>query len=84
MLTLAARLVDTVVCVSHAQAAWFSRAAHIARGKLGVIQPYAVNPGLTALALPDHPQDRPIRIGAYRRFSGQRGFDTLVKAYRAG
>ncbi|MDT0506957.1 glycosyltransferase family 4 protein [Novosphingobium sp. MMS21-SN21R] len=82
MLWLAMRLVDKVVCVSHAQAAWLQEAARIDAGRITVIHPYAENPGLADLPLPE-PGER-LRIGAYGRFCEQKGFDDLVAAFRSG
>ncbi|WP_295531601.1 glycosyltransferase family 4 protein [Novosphingobium sp. Chol11] len=82
MLWLAMRLVDQIVCVSRAQSEWLQEAAGIAAGRITVIHPYAENPGLTELPLPE--PGRRLRIGAYGRFCEQKGFDILIAAFRSG
>lgn len=82
MLRLAARLVHQVVCVSQAQADWLAEVTGIDCARIAVINPYAVNPGLAALPLPTRGPE--LHIGAYGRFNRQKGFDTLVRAFRAG
>lgn len=82
MLWLAMRLVDQIVCVSEAQAEWLQEAAGISADRITVIHPYAENPGLADLPLPE-PGER-LRIGAYGRFCEQKGFDILVTAFRKG
>ncbi|WP_408589815.1 glycosyltransferase family 4 protein [Novosphingobium sp.] len=82
MLWLAMRLVDQIVCVSVAQAQWLQEAAGIDASRITVIHPYAENPGLAELPLPA-PNQR-LRIGAYGRFCEQKGFDSLIAAFRNG
>lgn len=82
MLWLAMRLVDQIVCVSHAQAEWLQEAAGINADRITVIHPYAENPGLADLPLPE-PGER-LQIGAYGRFCEQKGFDVLIAAFRKG
>lgn len=84
MLRLAARLVDRVVCVSVAQADWLAQAVGIGRDRIAVIHPHVANPGLAALAPPQRDTALPLRIGAYGRFCAQKGFDTLIRAFRDG
>jgi len=82
MLWLAMQLVDQIVCVSHAQSEWLQEAAGIKAGRIAVIHPYAENPGLSDMPLPE-PGPR-LRIGAYGRFCEQKGFDILIAAFRCG
>jgi glycosyltransferase involved in cell wall biosynthesis len=82
MLWLAMRLVESIVCVSHAQAEWLQEAAGIDADRITVIHPYAENPGLADVSLPE-PGKR-LRIGAYGRFCEQKGFDILIAAFRRG
>ncbi|WP_421853071.1 glycosyltransferase family 4 protein [Novosphingobium sp.] len=82
MLWLAMRLVDQIVCVSHAQAEWLQEAAGISADRITVIHPHAENPGLADLPLPE-PGER-LQIGAYGRFCEQKGFDILIAAFRKG
>lgn len=82
MLWLAMRLVDQIVCVSQAQAEWLQEAARISADRITVIHPYAENPGLADLPLPE-PGER-LQIGAYGRFCEQKGFDILIAAFRKG
>ena len=84
MLSIAVRLVDQVVCVSKGQADWLSGAAHIDRDKIQVIHPYAENPGLNALPIPDFAANPVLRIGAYGRFGEQKAFEQLISAFRNG
>jgi len=84
MLKLALRLVDQVVCVSRGQADWLRAAAALPWHKVEVILPYAENPGLAALPLPDFHRPRELVIGAYGRFHEQKGFENLIGAHRAG
>ena len=84
MLRMAARLVDAVVCVSHAQARWLGDAAAIAPDRIAVIHPYVANPGLATVPLPQPDPGRPLRIGAYGRFCLQKGFDVVVRGFHAG
>ncbi len=82
MLWLAMRLVDQIVCVSHAQSEWLQDAAGIGADRIAVIHPYAENPGLAEMPLPE-PGQR-LQIGAYGRFCEQKGFDILIAAFQSG
>ena len=84
MLRHATGLVDQIVCVSTAQADWLAEATGMARSAIEVIYPYAANPGLDQLALPDFAAGLPLRIGAYGRFHEANGFDGLIEAFKAG
>lgn len=84
MLRLATGMVDQIVCVSMAQADWLAEATGMSRSAIEVIYPYAENPGLDQLALPDFAAGFPLRIGAYGRFHEAKGFDRLIEAFKAG
>jgi glycosyltransferase involved in cell wall biosynthesis len=84
MLRLACKLVDKIVCVSAAQADWLSEALKHGRRQIEVIYPYADNPGLADLALPEWGNAKPLRVGAYGRFHEAKGFDRLIESYKAG
>lgn len=84
MLKLALRCVDQVVCVSSGQARWVQEVARFPDSRLKVIHPYAENPGLEGIPLPNLNQSRRLRIGAYGRFHEAKGFDWLIEAYQAG
>ena len=84
MLSLAYRMVDQVVCVSQGQASWLAGAARLDAGKIEVIHPYAENPGLDKLPVPDFGASGVLRIGAYGRFGEQKGFGTLIRTFANG
>ena len=84
MLSLALRIPHRVICVSEGQAQWLSTVARLPRERLDVIHPYAENPGLATLPTPDFRAPRALRVGAYGRFHEAKGFDLLIKAYKAG
>jgi glycosyltransferase involved in cell wall biosynthesis len=78
MLKLFYHLVDRVVAVSHGQANWLRHHRLVALHKLTTIQQSRI---LTAfLAVDPQPIHQPLILGAYGRFSPQKGFDTLLRA----
>ena len=83
MLRLAYGMAHKVVCVSEGQAAWLRGAVGLDAHKVEVIHPYADNPGLSLLDVPDFAA-KPLRIGAYGRFCEQKGLDVLIRAHRRG
>nr|WP_026098966.1 glycosyltransferase [Oscillatoria sp. PCC 10802] len=80
MLKLAYGLADRVVAVSHAQAQWMAENRLVKPSKLRVIQQSTKIEEL--LALPPKPVKSPLILGAYGRFSRQKGFDVLIQAMR--
>lgn len=82
MLTLAFSRVDHVVAVSQGQAQWLAEAARLAPDRLTVIHPYSVQGGLALVPDVERPSIGPLNIGAYGRFHDQKGFDTLIRAFR--
>jgi glycosyltransferase involved in cell wall biosynthesis len=80
MLRLAFRLFDEVVAVSHGQARWLRDAAGLAANKLHVLHPWSGSQQLDGVAPPVLLGQRPLVLGAFGRFSEQKGFDTLIDA----
>lgn len=80
VLRLAYGIADKVVAVSEGQAAWM-RSHHLVRpSKLVTIQQcHCLD---KYLALPSKPSGTSLVLGAYGRFSQQKGFDTLMQAMR--
>ena len=78
MLKLTYGTADRVVAVSHAQGQWMRDFHLVNPEKLSVIQQSP--PIAKFLALPHKPCDRPLTLGAYGRFSQQKGFDLLLRA----
>jgi glycosyltransferase involved in cell wall biosynthesis len=81
MLRLACALMDQIVCVSAAQAAWLAEAARVPPAKIRAINPHTDLSALRALKPPPE-QHRPLRLGAYGRYVPQKGFDVLIEAMR--
>ncbi len=82
MLRLAYRLFDEVVAVSHGQARWLRAAAGLTGDRLQVLHPWSGNQGLDQVALAQSAGRLPLVLGAFGRFSEQKGFDTLIDAMR--
>ncbi len=80
MLRLAFRLFDEVVAVSHGQADWLRAATALAAGKLHVLHPWSGRQQLDHIDPPVLSSQRPLVLGAFGRFSEQKGFDTLIDA----
>ena len=80
MLRLAFRLFDEIVAVSHGQANWLRAATGLTAGKLHVLHPWSGNQQLDRVAAPILSRQRPLVLGAFGRFSEQKGFDTLIDA----
>ncbi len=73
-------LFDRIVAVSHAQAAWISKRDFCRADKVVTIQSCV---DLSALRALPAPSGRPRVFGAIGRLEPQKGFDTLIKAFRA-
>ncbi|WMS42790.1 glycosyltransferase [Acuticoccus sp. MNP-M23] len=81
LLKSAYALFDRVVAVSEAQANWLVRRGFVAEQKLHVIHPCVdLEPFMEAASAPA--PGRRI-VGALGRFDTQKGFDILIKAFRA-
>ena len=80
LLRLTYGLFDAVAAVSHGQADWLSRIGAVAAKKLVVIRSFVDLSDFAALA----PAEGPIRvIGAIGRLEPQKGFDDLIRSFRA-
>lgn len=82
MLRLNYALVHQVVAVSRAQGAWLAGMEILPARKLSVI-PQARDTAALAAVPPVLRQDGPLRLGAYGRYTRQKGFDLLIEAMRA-
>jgi glycosyltransferase involved in cell wall biosynthesis len=80
MLRLAFRLFDEIVAVSHGQARWLRAATDLAPDKLHILHPWSGNQQLEHVAALVLSGQRPLVLGAFGRFSEQKGFDTLIDA----
>jgi glycosyltransferase involved in cell wall biosynthesis len=80
MLKLTYGTADRVVAVSRAQGQWIQDHQLVKPHQLSVIQQSP--PTAKFLEVPFKPCDRPLILGAYGRFSQQKGFDILIKAMR--
>jgi D-inositol-3-phosphate glycosyltransferase len=79
LLKLAFSLFDRIVCVSNGQANWMVSSQLVHTDKLSKIQSCVDLSAFRALAVPTGPA----RIfGAIGRLDNQKGFDTLIKAFR--
>lgn len=79
LLRTAYALFDHLVAVSHAQGAWLVQSGAVKRSKLTVIQSCVDLSAFRGLSAPKGPVQV---IGAIGRLDAQKGFDTLVQAFR--
>lgn len=82
LLRTAYGLATRVVTVSDAQAAWLIAERLVAPDKLHVIKAASDVAPMFAVA-PPAPHAGPLVVGAYGRYSGEKGFDVLIEAFRS-
>ncbi|WP_299307718.1 glycosyltransferase family 4 protein [uncultured Croceicoccus sp.] len=78
LIRLAARLVDEIVAVSHAQGEWL-REVGVPRAKLTVIHPWSGRFDLFDIA-ETPPREGPLRLLSYGRFSPEKNYAALIEA----
>jgi glycosyltransferase involved in cell wall biosynthesis len=83
MLKLAFGFVDSVIAVSHAQAAWLTELDVVDQSRISVIYPYSQNQGLPKVTpLQEHVSGELI-IGSFGRYADAKGYDWLINAFKA-
>lgn len=82
MLRIAYRLFDDVIAVSQGQGHWLAQVAGCLDKRLSVIPPFSRVEGLYALPIPAWDGERPLVIGAYGRFSKEKGFSRLLAQFK--
>lgn len=84
MLRLIYGFADKVVAVSHGQGAWLRNLGVMNPAKVVVIPSSTYCGGFADIALPTRrgPSTTPLRIGAYGRYTEQKGFGNLIQAMR--
>ncbi|SPJ32452.1 glycosyltransferase family 4 protein [Kushneria phyllosphaerae] len=83
MLSLYYRFFERVVAVSKAQRQWLHQAVGVPARRLCVIPPWSPTEALEHLPLSDWRGQRPLVVGAYGRFSEQKGLEALIERFTA-
>jgi glycosyltransferase involved in cell wall biosynthesis len=83
MVRLAFGMTDHVVAMSHSQARWMQAIGAIGNNGFSVIYPYNRREGFAAVPDMQMPVSGPLVLGTYGRFDPAKGYDHLIREFRA-